>query len=228
MTTSASDTVRLEWERRVAAEYAVCLLAQDFAQRLTVFAGPPELIEGALWMALDELEHARFAQRVCKAAGSGGAVTFQPQAFAVDASPDPIMHIAAIAVPNLCLGETLALRIVNRFNDNADVAVVCEALERVVGDEPRHVALGWATLDWLLELPTGGAVRDAIQRDLPRWFTSLRDSFAGPIVEPHLIEVAPADIAWGLASANVQREVFEETIQRDWIPRLARRGLQLC
>ena len=227
MADRASETVCVEWGRRVAAEYAVCLLAQDFAQRLTMFAAPPDLIEAALQMALDELEHARLAQRVCEAAGGEPVVTFDPAAFAVGRSSLPAVHIAVVAVPNLCLGETLALRIVHELRNNATVPLARAALDRVVRDEPRHAALGWETLDWLLGTPTEAVVREAIENELPAWLATFRDSFAGPQVEPHLLRLAPDDLDWGSASAETQQAIFEETIERDWRARLARRGFRM-
>lgn len=224
----APRAVRLEWPRRVAAEYAVCLLAEDFAQRLTRFGAPAELVQGALQMALDELEHARLARQVCDEAGVRGPVAFDLDTYGVDAAPDPACHIAAVAVPNLCLGETLALRIVHRLRANATVGVARGALDRVVADEPRHAALGWTTLDWLLDLPDGRGVRESIERELPRWAAALRGSYAGAYVEPHLAALGPADTAWGLASPELHRAVFEETVERDWAPRLARRGFALA
>jgi hypothetical protein len=177
-------------------------------------------------MALDELEHARLARRVCAAAGSVGAVAFDPSAYIIDTSPEPAAHIAAVAVPNLCLGETLAVRIAHRLRSSAEVPLARIALDRVVGDEPRHAALGWETLDWLLGPPSGEAVREFIEGNLPRWVATLRDSFAGPYVEPHLVDLGADELVWGLASPQVQRAIFEETVERDWMPRLSRRGIR--
>ena len=120
-------------------------------------------------MALDELEHARLAKGVCEAAGAEGEVSFDPHAYAIGTSTHPAVHVAAVAVPNLCLGETLALRIAHRLRANATVPAACAALDRVVRDEPRHGALGWETLDWLLDTPTEAAVRDAVEDSLPTW-----------------------------------------------------------
>ena len=119
------------------------------------------------------------------------------------------------------------MRIAHQLHANATAPPACAALDRVVRDEPRHAALGWETLDWLLDTPTEAAVRDAIEQSLPVWVAGLRDSFAGPQVEPHLLNVLPHDLAWGLATPQTQRAIFEETLERDWLPRLARRDLQL-
>jgi hypothetical protein len=130
-------------------------------------------------------------------------------------------------VPNLCLGETLALRIVHHLRGNAIEPRARAALDRVVRDEPRHAALGWETLDWLLDSPSEDAVRQNIETELPTWIMSLRDSFAGPNVEPHLLDLAPDDFDWGLASPDTHRAIFEQTLEKDWQPRLSRRGFQL-
>lgn len=228
MTSPASDAVRIEWQRRVATEYAVCAFAQDFARRLTMFGAPSELIEQALTMALDELEHARHAVEVAAAAGAEGAVVFDPSAFAVETAEDPAVNIAVAAVSSLCLGETLALRVVHRLRSNARVTEAQRALDRVIADEPRHAALGWETLDWLLDLPQGEIVGLAVERELPRWRAELQASFAGPHSEPHLIDLTGDDLSWGLAPVSDYRAIFDETVERDWKPRLARRGFSLA
>jgi hypothetical protein len=97
----------------------------------------------------------------------------------------------------------------------------------VVLDEPRHAALGWETLDWLLGGPSGDVVREAVERELLGWLEMWRNSFAGPEVEPHLIDLESDDLIWGLASPDTQRAIFEQTFERDWVPRLARRGFQI-
>ena len=71
------------------------------------------------------------------------------------------------------------------------------ALDRVIADEPRHTALGWETLDWLLEFPQADVGRDTVVRELPRWIEVLRGSFAGPHPQPHLATVTAEDCAWG-------------------------------
>ncbi len=223
----ASDAVRTEWQRRVAAEYSVSAFAQDFAHRLTMFGAPPDLIEGALVTAIDELTHARLAADVCTAVEATGAVVYDPDAFYDFRAADPAENIAVAAVPSLCLGETLALRLQHHLRDNATEPVACIAIDRVLADEPRHAALGWTTFDWLLDLPQGDAVGDAIERSLPSWVDALRDAFAGDRPEPHLVDVTDADRAWGLAPASEFKSIFDTTVERDWIPRLERRGFSL-
>jgi len=225
---TASPAVRLEWQRRVVAEYAVCLSAQELAQRLTRFGSPPELIGGALEMALDELEHARLARGVCDAAGARGAVEFDPGAFLFESDVDRTAHIAVALVPNLCLGEVLATRINHRLRANARRPPARNALGRVAADEPRHAALGWAILDWLLTLEGSGEVRAAVSRHLPGWTASLRHSFASEGALPHLQDLTDDDLAWGLARPGDYEAVFEQTVARDLAPRLARRGFSFA
>jgi hypothetical protein len=227
MSVTASDAVRLDWQRRVAAEYSVSAFAQDFAHRLTMFGAPPDLIEQALVTALDELAHARLAADVCAAAEATGAVVYDPEAFYDFHAEDPAEDIAVAAVPSLCLGEMLALRLQHHLREGATVPVACAAIDRVLDDEPRHAALGWTTLDWLLDLPQGDDVGDAVERALPGWVDAIRASFAGDRPEPHLIDITDADRAWGLAPANEFKAIFETTVERDWTPRLARRGFTL-
>jgi hypothetical protein len=107
------------------------------------------------------------------------------------------------------------------------VPIVCAAIDRVLDDEPRHAALGWTTLDWLLDLPQGDDVGDLVERGLPGWVDAIRASFTGDRPEPHLVDVTDADRAWGVAPATEFKAIFETTVERDWTPRLARRGFTL-
>ena len=220
----ASDAVQIEWQRRVPAEYAVSALAQDLALRLTMFGAPSTLIEQALTMALDELAHAADAASVAAAAGATGTPVFDPAAFAFESDDDPVFNILVAVVPSLCLGETLALRIVHHMRDVARVPAARVALDRIVRDEPRHAALGWQILDWLLDTEYEERVHLFVGRELPRWTESLRRSFAGEHAAPHLAGITEADREWGLAYVDDVREIFAVTVVRDWEPRLGRRG----
>jgi hypothetical protein len=222
-----SDAVRIDWQRRVAAEYAVSAFAQDFAMRLTMFGAPIDLIEQALVMALDELAHATHAAEVALIAGATGTPTFDPGEYINETHADPALHIVVAAVPSLCLGEILALRIVHHMRDGAREPIVRTALDRIVGDEPRHTALGWETLDWLLDTTHAPSVRSCVESALPEWFERLRAGFAGEYPEPHLRDLTDDDRAWGLVPVEEVRDVFESTVERDWIPRLERRGLRV-
>lgn len=223
--TLASDAVRVEWQGRVVTEYAVSAFAQDYALRLTMLGAPPELIEDALHMALDELAHARDATAVADAAGADGTRVFDPFTFTHEHDAHPALHVAFAAVPSLCLGEILALRVIHHLRASTTVHAAQTALDRVIADEPRHAALGWATIDWLLDSPYADDVRAGVERELPRWFATLRASYAGPVPQPHLAQVSDEDRAWGLAPVEEYAKIFEETVERDWLPRLARRGI---
>jgi hypothetical protein len=223
----ASLAIQVEWRRRVESEYAVSAFAQEFAHRLTMFGAPSELIEQALVMALDELAHARDAAAVAGAAGATGPATYDPQTFLREALDDPVIDLAVAAVPSLCLGETLALRLIRVVRDGARVPVVCDALDRVLHDEPRHAALGWTTLDWLLDLPCADAVRAAIEARLPIWVELLRTTYAGECPQPHLAALPSEARDWGLAPVEEYRAIFARTVERDWLPRLQRRGFSL-
>ena len=222
-----TEAARVEWQRRVPTEYAVCSLAQDFARRLTQLGAPAHLIEQALVMALDELEHAVLAQGVLEAAGSPALVAFDPTSFKSYRAEDPLLDLTMMTVSNLCLGETLAVRVSHGLRANARVPVARGALERVVADEPSHAALGWQTLDWILGLPQVEEVAACIASNLGQWVSDYRDSFAGPNLLAHLVDLGEPDLAWGLATPDFHRETFERTLTGDWAPRLARRGFEV-
>src|SRR5262249_43948983 len=102
---------------------------------------------------------------------------------------------------------------------------VVAALDRIVRDEPRHAALGWETLDWLLASPHADEVHAYVTRRLPGWIAQLRRAYAGEAPLPHLTSLTEADRAWGTARADRVRAACDATVERDWLPRLAKRGL---
>jgi len=224
---SASEAARIDWPRRVATEYAVSAFAQDLALRLTMFGAPATFIEQALHMALDELAHATDAAAVSAAAGATTTPVFDPATFAYEREADPAFDIAVAVVPSLCLGEVLALRIIHHERAGAREPVVVAALDRVVHDEPRHAALGWQALDWLLDSPRGADVHAYVARRLPAWVEQLRRDYAGEAPLPHLAAVTDEDRAWGIAPVGEIHDIFHTTVERDWLPRLARRGFAL-
>ena len=139
---------------RVATEYAVSAFAQDLALRFTMFGAPSTFIEQALQMALDELAHATDAAAVAAKAGARPEHRYSiPTCSSTNASSIPRSTSRSRSCPSLCLGEVLALRIVHHERAGAREPVVVAALDRIVRDEPRHAALGWQTLDWLLASP---------------------------------------------------------------------------
>ena len=222
-----TDAGRIEWRRRVAQEYAVCALAQDFARRLTQVGAPATLIEQALVMALDELEHAVLARQVLDSAGDDEPVAFDRAAYIWPQDGHPIAELTMVAVANLCLGETLAVRISHGLRDNATHGAALAALDRVVSDEPRHAALGWCTLDWLLDHPECDVVRNAISDHLGMWVSGYREAFTAEAAADHLRALTASDLAWGLATPQYHQDILERTVIRDWAPRLARRGIDL-
>ena len=95
-------------------------------------------------------------------------------------------------------------------------------------DEPRHAALGWQTLDWVLDSVHRERLHAFVAPELSRWTGSLRGSFAGEHAAAHLVGITEADREWGLAYVDDVREVLATTVVRDWGPCLARRGFTLA
>ena len=102
------------------------------------------------------------------------------------------------------------------------------ALDRVIATNPGARRSKLRTLDWLLGLPQGDVVGEVVERELPRWISTLRGSFAGPEPEPHLTDLTDDDLAWGLAPSTTIGSGSDETVERDWKPRLARRGFAIA
>jgi hypothetical protein len=97
------------------------------------------------------------------------------------------------------------------------------ALDRILRDEVRHRDFGWTLLGWLLESPLGPALRDVVAKELPGDFARLRRSYAPAFALA--IEIDAADASWGLMPPAKYADCLRRTLERDWIPRFKKLGL---
>jgi hypothetical protein len=216
---TASDVVQYQWARRIEAEYVSSVYAQDHARRLTALGAPTELIHDALDVAHDELRHAQLSSEVSQAAGGVAATPINPSVVAIAEPTDLLATLITDTVLRFCLAETLAVRLFRLLHDEARVEAAKAALDQIVIDEPRHAALGWSTLDWLLdayETPT----RSIVHRIRDDGITRLRAAYSAPSYA-----LTRYEREWGLVSPSDYTTEFDTTVTRDFLPRFERRGL---
>jgi hypothetical protein len=223
---AASERVRGEWLRRVAAEYRSAAIAQHLGLWLIQIGASPDLVRASQRVARDELVHAAQARRVYQAAGgSGTAVLDRTMLGLPRTGADPLeLDVARACLDGFCLGETVAVRLFAALRSGCTVAPARAALDRVLRDEVLHRDLGWTLLGWLLELPAGPEVRRLIDRELPGMFVALVASYAPPEVRTAK-EIDPGDRAWGLMPGARYAAVLERSAEQDYLPRFARLGI---
>jgi hypothetical protein len=128
-----------------------------------------------------------------------------------------------------CLGETVAVPLFRHLREPCTQPVARAALDRILVDEVRHRDFGWDLLDWLCASPIGVGVPVIVQRDLPAMLGELEASYGtrNPTVASDAGEMTDAERAWGLAPPREYAEILAQTIERDYRPRFAARGITL-
>jgi hypothetical protein len=216
----ASERVRSTWEYRITTEYVSGVYAQDHARRLTYVGASPDLIEAAFGVAGDELRHASLVAGLCAAAGGASATPIDPALLAFP-NPDTVLTDLVVGtVQNFCIAETVATRLFRHIHASATVAAARAVLDVIVEDEPRHGALGWATLDWLLESAWRDDVRRLITTELDGWIAMFDASYcaaSGAVMED--------ERAWGIPDGDDVAAAWRTCLATDLVPRFAKRGL---
>jgi hypothetical protein len=224
----ASDAVRAEWLRRVEAEYRSAAITQHLTHWLMQIGASPDLLRLGLRIVSDELAHASLSHRAYVAAGGQGGPRIVQESLALTRHEhEPLEHdVARVCLDVFCLGETVAVPLFKELRDNCTVAAARRVLDRVLKDEVRHRDFGWTLLSALLELPIGSSVRSRLTRELPSSFERMRRADAPSAASSSRAqEMSDADRAWGLMAPARYAAILARTVERDWVPRFARLGL---
>ncbi len=222
---ASSELVKAEWLRRVEAEYRSAAVTQQLSLWLIQIGASPDLIRAGLRITSDELTHAEMSHRVYVAAGGGEVPRLARDTLGIPRRGGPLEHdVARVAADVFCLGETVAVPLFKEMRAVCAVPVARRALDRILRDEVRHRDFGWSLLGWLLETPRASDWRRVVVAELPAYFDRLRRSYAPPIAVPQE-DIDASNAAWGLMAPAKYGEVLRRTLERDWVPRFAKLGL---
>ena len=130
---------------------------------------------------------------------------------------------ARVAANVFCLGETVAVPLFKELRAACTVAPAKRALDRILRDEVRHRDFGWTLLGWLFESPLAPALRRTVESELPDYFDRLRRSYAP--ASASTISITPADASWGLMPPTKYADCVRRTLERDWVPRFGKLGI---
>lgn len=157
----ARATLAAAWTKDGRFEHASVASFNRFAFELLAAGAPAELIELAFAAALDEVRHARLCLGLASAyAGEPIAIGPFPFAGRVEVTDD-LADIAARAVREGCIDETLAALEAEERLSRSDDPAVRGVLAIIAEDEARHAELAWRTVAWAVR--TGGErVRQAV------------------------------------------------------------------
>lgn len=215
-----TEAVRVEWTRRIEAEYRSSAHTQHLTLWLIQLGAPRELIDDGLRIVQDELDHAELSAEVAREAGAEVAPAIVQEDLLLKAPAGPLEERTLFATLEVfCLGETVAVPLFTELRRACSVPVARRALDRILRDEVRHRQFGWDLLDYLLE--TRPALRETGRRILPLLLTGLSKRYGSSTSAL----VLPEERAWGLMAPASYREILETTLEREYEPRFRERGL---
>ena len=222
--------VREEWRARIAAEYTSAAITQQLVLWLIQAGAPPDLIEAGLAIVADELVHSRMSHEVYALAGGTEPPAIVREQLGIARASDVLeLDILRAAVRVFCLGETVAVPLFKHLRERCTQPSARGALDRILRDEVRHRDFGWDLLDWLLASPIGEQVPALVEQQLPQMFAELEQSYGSenPTIANDDGEMTEAERAWGLAPPREYAEILAQTIEKDYRPRFAARGITL-
>ena len=194
---STSQTFRTEralaWAKAGAGEHASVAAFARLALELMRHGAPTTLLRGVHQAALDEVRHAEvcwsFAERFGAERVPAGAFPFAGP-VAVDGSP---AGLAAAAVREGCLAETLGAHVLTEAARLAPEPAVRESLGAIAAEEATHAVLSFRIVAWALA-SGGDAVRAAVREELARPWPRLdvMELALRAGVEPDLLRTAAA------------------------------------
>jgi hypothetical protein len=227
-TVAASAAVVREWGRRVEAEYRSAAITQHLTLWLIQMAASPDLIHDGLRIVADELAHAELSHLAFVAAGGEQLPPIPRESLSLRLGSNEAIEagVARYGVDMFCLGETVAVPLFKVLREDCTVPAARDCLDRVLKDEVRHRDFGWTLLEYLVEMPCEGLVRELVAKELPSMFARLRRSYA-PVGGEALKEIPAADRAWGLMPIARYADILEQTLERDYRPRFQKLGFDV-
>jgi hypothetical protein len=161
LTAGERATLAKAWTASGLLEHASVASFSRFSLSLLAAGAPAALVHETHRAALDEIVHARLCFALASAY-RGAAIAPGPFPIAGDVPVSAsLAAIAASAVEEGCIGETVAAVIASEQLARATDPAVRAALARIASDEARHAELAWRTVTWAVR--TGGSeVRAAV------------------------------------------------------------------
>jgi hypothetical protein len=160
---SDREALASAWLRDALLEHASVASFSRFALELIAVGAPARLLEAAHQAALDEVRHARLRFALASAyAGEDLEPGPLPLGGALEIASD-LATVAARAVAEGCIGETVAALTAAEQHAVATDPSVRDVLAGIAEDEARHAELAWSFVAWAIR--TGGRnVHDAVAR----------------------------------------------------------------
>lgn len=158
---TAVDERAAAWARAAAGEHASVAAFARLALQLMAHGAPLDLLEAVHDAAIDEIAHTRACLARARELGADVVLGDFPFGAPVDAGAS-LAAVAAEAVREGCLAETLAAHVATVAGELAPDPAVRATLREIADDERRHAVLSWRVVAWAVA--RGGAeVRAAVR-----------------------------------------------------------------
>ena len=218
-----SQKVVQEWKNRVQAEYTSAAITAQVLQWMIVMAMPDSLINTAMRIVRDELDHARLSHDCyIEFGGDDAPPEIHANQLVFDSSKEGVYSsFVQILIRSFCLGETFAVPLFHRMYEGVSHPTAQKVLTRVLKDEAVHRAFGWEVLDELLSRDAQNLI-PFIEQSLPKLVQGFQLAYAN---EHHDLSVEEEERQKGLMSAQDYREIWIQTYQNDVIHRFAKRNI---
>lgn len=212
-----------EWKNRVQAEYTSAAITAQVLQWMIVMAMPDSLINTAIRIVRDELDHAHLSHECyIEFGGDNPPPEIHANQLTFDSAKDGVYSsFVHTIIRSFCLGETFAVPLFHRMYEGVSHPTALKVLTRVLQDEAVHRAFGWDVLDELLSRDEKNLV-PFIEQILPKLVQGFQNAYAN---ENHELTVEDNERQKGLMSAKDYREVWVQTYQNDVIKRFAKRNI---
>lgn len=150
------------WAADALMEHASIASFARFSLELLALGAPGDFVEASQRASLDEVEHARLCFALCSrfTGSSLGPTPLYMDGFTLGRN---LASVAAAAVREGCVGETLAAALAQAQLAVAEDPDCRRALEIIARDEAEHSLLAWRFVQWALQSGQE-EVREAVSR----------------------------------------------------------------
>jgi hypothetical protein len=215
------DHVRAEWRARVVAEHRSGRITHAMVLALRDVDAPAALQAAARRIEQDERDHSALSRKVyARAGGDAADVNLRREVHGPYAPPytNPLHRALELSASVYCCGETVAVPLFLTMLRGAIQPLAVSTLQRILKDEGRHRAFGWASLKALLRL--GGAdARAFLLPRVPMYVSGVVDAYTAPSRRLSAVERA-----WGMLPPQDYAGIVREAARKVIIPRFAAAG----
>lgn len=219
-----------EWSTRGAREYGSGALAQHFTLWLLQLGVSPDLLRAGLDVVEDELRHAEMCRALVAEHGGAPLPAVAREGLELPRRADQPLErdVLRACLRSFCLDETTAVTMFQAMRRDTRVPQVREVIDHFLADEVQHREFGWVTLEWLLQGELGRTLRPFVLPEILELIALRRNYYDNPAEIARAPAVSADERAWGMLGRGEYVRIFNDTLAREVVPRLARLGFTLA